>query len=290
MIPFKHYIDKFLNYLEVEKNYSPHTILNYRLDLEEFAQRVKDVPLDKIEYFYLRKYIAQESAKNLNKKTLSRKISTLKSFFKFLLKEDLIKNNPASLLIYPRREKNLPKFLTEEQVNRIFLAMQGEDFASLRDRAILEVLYSTGARISELISSDIEDADLIGGIIKVKGKGKKERLLPLGNPAISALKNYLEKRKGNNPALFVNQRGGRLSARAVRYIINKYIRKTALSLKVSPHTFRHSFATHMLNRGADLRSVQDLLGHANISTTQIYTHLNIDNLKNIYQKAHPRAK
>ena len=164
------------------------------------------------------------------------------------------------------------------------------DLMGLRDKAILEFLYSTGARVSEIVSLKMQNVDLIGGVVKVKGKGRKERLLPLGEPAIISLKNYIDKRIDNNRSLFLNKRGGPLSDRGIRGIVLKYIQKVSAVLKASPHTFRHSFATHLLDRGADLRSVQELLGHSSISTTQIYTHLTIESLKNVYQRSHPRAK
>ena len=167
---------------------------------------------------------------------------------------------------------------------------KGEDISVLRDRAILEFHYSTGCRVSEMTSLKKEEVDLIGGVVKVKGKGRKERLLPLGEPAVLRIKEYLDARVDTSKALFLNRRRKALGDRGVRLIISKYIKKAALNLQVSPHTFRHSFATHLLNRGADLRSVQELLGHSTIATTQIYTHLTIDSLKSVYQKAHPRAK
>jgi tyrosine recombinase XerC len=293
MIPISYYIDKFLNYLVIEKNYSNHTFINYRIDLEEFKEFLNsqgENDIKRIDYFLLRKFLSKIMEKKVSKRTLSRKISTLKSFFKFMVREGIINNNPASTLIYPRLEKSLPKFLTEEEVKKILEAPQGDDLLGLRDKAILEFLYSTGARISELVSLKIEEVDLISGIAKVKGKGKKERILPLGDPAIESIKRYLDKRNDNNPYLFVNKRNKPLTDRGVRLIVEKYIKQISLSLKVSPHTFRHSFATHLLNRGADLRSVQELLGHSSISTTQVYTHLTIDRLKRIYEKAHPRAK
>ena len=293
MISFSYYIDKFLNYITIEKNYSSHTASNYKSDLLKFEQFLasrggKDIK--NIDYFLLRKFLSQLNEENLSKSSLSRKISTLKSFFKFAQREGIVKNNPAISLIYPRVDKNLPKFLTEKEVNNILKLPKTKDVLGLRDKAILEFLYSTGARVSEMVSLNQDDIDLIGGITKVKGKGKKERLLPLGEPAILSIKKYLDKRTDDNKALFINKRGGRLSDRGVRDIIYKCIKKAALALKISPHTFRHSFATHILNRGADLRSVQELLGHSSISTTQIYTHLTIDSLKSVYQKAHPRAK
>ena len=293
MISFSHYIDKFLNYITIEKNYSPHTITNYKTDLCEFEEFLKSrggKDIKDIDYFLLRKFLSLLSERNLDKRTLSRKISTLKSFFKFVLREGLIKNNPAASLIYPRLDKPLPKFLTEKEVENILALPEGNELMDLRDRAILEFLYSTGSRVSEMVSLAIDSLDLISGVVKVKGKGRKERLLPLGEPAIASLKSYLDRRQDKNKALFINKRGGTLTDRGVRLIIHRYITKAALSLKVSPHTFRHSFATHLLNRGADLRSVQELLGHSSISTTQVYTHLTIDSLKKVYQKAHPRAK
>ncbi len=293
MISFSHYVDRFLNYITIEKNYSTHTSANYKIDLKEFETFLKargNTDIKDIDYFLLRKFLSTLSERNLDKRTLSRKISTLKSFFKFILREGLIKNNPAASLIYPRLDKPLPKFLTENEVKNILELPSGKELTDLRDKAILEFLYSTGARVSEMVSLTKDSLDLISGIAKVKGKGRKERLLPLGEPAIVSLKDYLDRRSDTNKALFLNKRGTILTDRGVRLIIDKYIKKAALSLKVSPHTFRHSFATHLLNRGADLRSVQELLGHSSISTTQVYTHLTIESLKAVYQKAHPRAK
>ncbi len=293
MIPFTHYIDKFLNYLNIEKNYSSHTINNYAADLREFGEFLdsrggKDIK--RIDYFLLRKFLSVLSEKKLNKRSISRKISTLKSFFRFILREGLAKSNPAASLIYPRLDKPLPKFLTEKEVSNILRMPKGGELLDLRDKAILEFLYSSGARVAEMVALNKENIDFISGIAKVMGKGRKERLLPLGEPALRSLKKYLDKRIDNNSSLFVNKRSGTLTDRGVRDIIYKYMRKAAQVLKISPHTFRHSFATHLLNRGADLRSVQELLGHSSISTTQVYTHLTIDSLKSVYQKAHPRAK
>ncbi len=289
MIPFPYYLDKFLSYLEIERNYSLHTLVNYRVDLKELEDFLQGRDLKQIDYFLLRKFLAYLAGKNLSKKSISRKISTLKSFFKFLVKEEILDDNPAASLIYPRLEKNLPKFLTEEDMRRVLEIVEEKEVWGLRDKALLEFLYSTGARVAETSSLRIEDVDLISGIVKVKGKGKKERLLPLGEPAILAIKNYLDRRLYHSSYLFINRRGGRLSERGIRMIVDKYIKKIALTVKVSPHTFRHSFATHLLNRGADLRSVQELLGHSSIATTQIYTHLSIDSLKRVYKRAHPRA-
>lgn len=285
------YIEKFIRYLEIEKNYSGHTILNYRLDLKGFAKFLGETALEKINYLTLRKYLATLKEKNLGTRTINRRLSALRSFFKFLTREGLLKINPILSLSSPKQEKHLPEFLTEEEVTKLiesaFAKSEKESF--LRDRAILETFYSTGMRISELVGLDIEEIDFIGGIVKVKGKGKKERMVPIGDTAIAAIRKYLEKRKRQNEALFLNKSGKRITARGVQDIIEKYINLAGIKQGVSAHTLRHSFATHLLNRGADLRTVQELLGHANLSTTQIYTHLTTEKLKSVYDKAHPRA-
>lgn len=292
MIPFSYYTDRFFEYISIEKNYSAHTLINYKIDLKEFegfinSAGIKDIK--EIDYFILRKFLSRLSERKLNKRTLSRKISTLKSFFKFMMREGEVKSNPSASLIYPRLDKSLPKFLTEDEVRKVIDAPLDNSLLSLRNKAILEMLYSTGARISEIVSLKKENVDLISGIVKVRGKGKKERLLPLGEPAIASIKDYLDKRVDNSVSFLLNKRGGQLTDRGVRDILERHIRKAAITLKVSPHIFRHSFATHLLNRGADLRSVQELLGHSSIATTQVYTHLTIDSLKKVYEKAHPRA-
>ncbi len=283
------YIEKFIRYLEIEKNYSQHTILNYRIDLEDFNNFLGETALEKIDYLVLRKYLAVLKGRNLTNRTINRHLSTLRSFFRFLTREGLIKTNPILSLSSPKQEKHLPQFLTEEEVAKLIDSVIPKDERGLRDRAILETFYSTGMRISELAGLTREDLDFIGGIVKVMGKGKKERILPIGDKAISAIRKYLDKRKKQADAIFLNKSGKRITTRGIRNIVGKYIRLTGIRHGVSPHTLRHSFATHLLNRGADLRSVQELLGHANLSTTQIYTHLTMDKLKSIYDKAHPRA-
>ena len=293
MIPLSDYMDKFFAYLEVEKNCSPYTLKSYGEDLSEFdtffLSSFENTDIEKIDYLMLRKFLSYLSARSLSKRSVSRKISTLKSFFKFLAREGIIQNSPAVGLIYPRPEKPLPKVLTEKQVSEILKAALGKDVISLRDTAILEFLYSTGARVSEAATLTIGNTDLTEGVVKVRGKGKKERLLPMGEAAVLALREYLESVGTCSSYVFLNRRGGRLSERSFRLIVDKYIKKTAWVLKISPHTFRHSFATHLLNRGADLRSVQELLGHSSIATTQVYTHLSIEGLIRVYDKAHPRS-
>lgn len=283
------YIEKFMRYLEIEKNYSKYTVANYRLDLEGFKQFLGDLSLEKIDYLILRKYLAQLKEKNLKVRTVNRHLSTLRSFFKFLIREGYLKANPITSLSSPKQEKHLPLFLTEEEVTKLIAAVQPKDERGLRDRAVLETFYSTGIRVGELVGLKVQDIDFIGGVIKVLGKGKKERIVPIGDIAIAAIRAYLEKRKKQAEALFLNKSGKRITDRGIRNIVGKYIRMASIKRGVSCHTLRHSFATHLLNRGADLRSVQELLGHVNLSTTQIYTHLTTDRLKSVYDKAHPRA-
>ncbi len=283
------HLDKFFTYLEVEKNYSAHTCVNYRIDLEDFIRFLEKTPVEATAYSDLRRFLAQLKARHLKPRTLARKLSSLRSFFKFLQREKIIQTNPAKLMVTPKLDKPLPHFLSEEEAIQIIEAPQSSKIASMRDRAIFETLYSTGIRVSELVGLNIEDVDFIGNIIKVMGKGKKERMVPIGDKALDALKEYIGQRKIDSEFLFLNKGGTRLSDRSVRNIINKYILQQAMGQHVTPHMFRHSFATHLLNHGADLRSVQELLGHVNLSTTQIYTHLTTDRLKKVYDQAHPRA-
>lgn len=283
------YIEKFIRYLEVEKNYSPHTILNYRHDLQEFKKFLGETKIENTDYLTLRKYLVGLKAQNLNNTSISRRLSSLRSFFRFLNRENYLKNNPVAGVSSPKKEKRLPSFLTEEEITRLIESVIAKDESGLRDRAMLEVFYSTGVRISELAGLNLDNIDFISGVIKVLGKGKKERLVPIGDIAIGALRNYLDKRAKQSEAVFLNKNGSRITDRGIRGIVAKYLRLASIKQGVSPHTLRHSFATHLLNRGADLRSVQELLGHANLSTTQVYTHLTTERLKSIYDKAHPRA-
>jgi tyrosine recombinase XerC len=282
-------IERFVRYLEIEKNYSSHTILNYRLDLNDFLKFLGEAPVESVDYLLLRKYLAILKEKKLGSRSMARHLSALRSFFKFLTREGFLKTNPILSVSSPKLDKHLPQFLTEEEVTRLIESSLPKDEMGLRDRAILETFYSTGMRISELVSLSQDDLDFIGGVVKLKGKGKKERIAPIGDKAISSLREYLEKRKKQTSAVFLNKRGTRITDRGVRNIVGKYLKVSGMKRGVSPHTLRHSFATHLLNRGADLRTVQELLGHANLSTTQIYTHLTTEKLKSVYDKAHPRA-
>jgi len=286
------YIEKFMRYLEIEKNYSAHTILNYKLDLEGFNKFIAGTDLEKVDYLTLRKYLAVLKEKNLGNRTVGRRLSALRSFFRFLTREGYIKTNPILMLSSPKLDKHLPSFMTEEEVYKLIesaFAKNKDDLLGLRDRAILEVFYSSGLRISELVGLNSDDIDFISGVIKVRGKGKKERIVPVGETALLTIKKYLDKRKKQTDAVFLNNNNRRLTTRGVRYILVKYLNASGTRPGVSAHTFRHSFATHLLNRGADLRTVQELLGHANLSTTQIYTHLTTEKLKSVYDKAHPHA-
>jgi tyrosine recombinase XerC len=283
------YIQKFVFYLNIERNYSKYTILNYRIDLEEFIKFIEQTPIEKVDYLLLRRFLAQLRTKQYRPRTIARKLSSLRSFLRFLYREGYIKSNPAVLLMSPKLDKTLPKFLTEEEIVRFIEAPSPKKIFGKRDRAILETLYSTGIRVGELVNLNVDHVDFISNIAKVAGKGKKERLVPIGNKALDAIKVYLENRKHKSSALFLNKNGSRLTDRGVRNIFNKYIHTASLRSNISPHVFRHSFATHLLNRGAGLRSVQELLGHVNLSTTQIYTHVSTDRLKKVYDQAHPRA-
>lgn len=287
------YIEKFLTYLEIEKNVSAHTLLNYRIDLKQLRVFIEAKDVWHINRLDIRKYLAFLKERNLKKRSISRKMSCLRSFFKFLLREGYIAANPLSDIASPKIEKTLPIFLDVDKVVKLLESPEQSTLLGLRDRAILETLYSTGIRVGELIGLSIERIDFIAGMIKVYAKGKKERLVPIGDKALRAIRAYLIERKTTpqkeNPALFLNRDDKRLSVEGVHKLLNKYIERTALKDKISAHTLRHSFATHLLDRGADLRSVQELLGHATLSTTQIYTHITTQRMKSVYEKAHPRA-
>jgi len=286
------YIEKFMRYMEIEKNYSPYTLLNYKLDLNDFNKFCGQISLEKIDYLLLRKYLAVLKEKNLGNRTVGRHLSALRSFFRFLCREGYLKTNPILMLSSPKLDKHLPSFMTEEEVAKLIesaLPKDNRDELGLRNRAILETFYSSGLRISELVGLSLDDLDFISGIIKAKGKGKKERVVPVGDIALTAIRKYLDQRKKQSNAVFLNKNGKRISTRGVRDVVEKYLKSAGIQRGVSPHTFRHSFATHLLDRGADLRTVQELLGHANLSTTQIYTHLTTEKLKNVYDKAHPHA-
>jgi tyrosine recombinase XerC len=286
-------IEKFLKYLQSEKDVSYYTLKSYREDLTLFEEFLRGKNVRRVTHLDLRRFIAFLKTRGDSRRTMARRLSCLRSFYKFLLREGLIDKNPCVGITPVKQEKSLPKFLSYDEVVRLVDEKEEDNFYALRDKAILETLYSTGMRVSELVNLNIQDVDFIAEVVKVYGKGKKERLLPIGKPALRALRTYLTERKklgfGNKTPLFLNRYGYRITERSVHRIIKKWALLAGIRTDISPHTLRHSFATHLLDRGADLRSVQELLGHASLSTTQIYTHLTLEGLKKIYEKSHPRA-
>jgi len=291
-------IDHFLHRLAVEKGYSQNTLRAYATDLCSFAEFLegRGRTLTDADVHDVRGFLATLQIKGLARSTVARRTAAVRSFYKFLVRDGVKKTNPVSALRSPRRERKLPRFLTVTEVELLLEAPDGTDWTGLRDRAILETLYGAGLRVGELVGLDHEDVDLAGGLLRVRGKGKKERIVPAGRCAVAAIRSYLQAAEKHAPpgrdayAVFINARdGGRLTSRSVHRIMQKYLFKTGLNPELSPHALRHSFATHMLSNGADLRAVQELLGHKNLSTTQIYTHLSHEHLRETYRKAHPRA-
>ena len=301
-------IQQFIHYLSVEKNASPHTCRCYRRDLEAFEEFLRTsgiqltsgggVKIEKVDRIAIRKYLSFLHRKN-KKSSIARKISTLRSFFKYLVREQLIPSNPAKAVSTPKVEKTLPTTLTVDEAFRLMDSprnssgrlSKGSEERNLRDRAILELLYSSGLRVSELVGLNSNQLDFDLGIVRVMGKGRKERIVPVGVKAIDALKAYFEKRgvlKGEDP-IFINASAGRLTARSVGRLIKKYTRHSSIFRRVSPHSLRHTFATHLLDAGADIREIQEMLGHSSLSTTQRYTHVSIGKLMEVYDKAHPRS-
>ncbi|MHC4623344.1 MAG: tyrosine recombinase XerC [Planctomycetota bacterium] len=321
---------EFLSYLKFEKRFSEHTAKCYGADLIQFgdflisrcehAQGTAEgisagqhdygsvtavatqpgVKLDElvltVQTDAVRAYLAFLNETRYSKSTIARKLATLRSFYKFLVKRGRISSNPVVPIRKPKQEKKLPKFLEYDQVKTLLETPPLDNWLGARDRAIMETLYSTGMRVSELVGLNMDDIDFLGEVVHIRGKGKKERIAPISSSALQVIQHYMEFRNkraqsnGNfdSKVLFVNKHGRRLSTRSVRRKMDKYLKMAGIDPTVSPHTLRHSFATHMLNNGADLRSVQELLGHQSLSTTQIYTHLSTTRLKEVYQSAHPR--
>ena len=288
----KKYSESFIDYLRAERGASSHTLKAYNNDLEEFFLFI-DKDIRKIDNLDIRSFLASLHHKKLQKSTIARKLATIRSFFKFLHREGFVSKNPAKLVSSPKVPKSLPRFLTVDEIFSILEKPQGDNFRPARDKAILELLYSSGLRVAELTTLDIGDIDMKEALVRVKGKGKKERIVPIGSKAMEAIQNYLPERislKKRSSALFLNNRGGRLTQRSVRRILLQYSRMVNLKGNLSPHMLRHTFATHLLHGGADLRTIQELLGHSSLSTTQKYTHLDIEHLTDVYDKAHPMAK
>ena len=312
-------LKSFLLYLKQEKQASKHTIASYRLDISQFAaqQFGVDIEYDTVEWknigvYDVREYIVEVQNRGCSKRTTGRKLSALRSFYKFLMREDVLDTNPFSGITAPKTSTKLPKYFSVQEVERLLFApvvywkyavdggiAKSEGHAALaeaRDSALLEIIYSCGLRISEAVGLNIGDIDLFGRMLRIRGKGKKERICPLGKPAVKAIRSYMKIRKVWTPLskplspVFVNKDGGRITARSFQRFFKKYLTAAELSHEYTPHKLRHSFATHLLDAGADLRSVQEFLGHENLSTTQIYTHVSSEHMKNVYRKAHPRAK
>ena len=315
-------IQEFFSYLKYEKHFSGHTLKCYTTDLQQFVEFLDGTSAaDAATQGYqasdrtgtalalevraeilavtastIREFLVVLHNKNYSRATTARKLATLRSFYKFLVRRGYLQSSPVTVIRTPKQEKRLPKFLEEDQIEALFKAPDRTTLLGLRDLAMLEVMYSTGVRVSELVALDIADIDFDQGILHVRGKGRRERLAPAGQRALQAITEYMTKRQQQHrpdqdaqQALFINKSGQRLSTRSVRRKLDKYLAQANLDPSISPHTLRHTFATHMLNRGADLRSVQELLGHRSLSTTQVYTHLTTGRLKEVYDKAHPRS-
>lgn len=286
-------INKFLDFLIYERGFSQNTRQAYRKDLEQFFVCCNKLPVE-INTSDITKYVRELGAGNFASTTTARKIAALKSFFKFLYREGLIEKNPTREIDLPKLAKLLPHPLSAKEIDNIFAALPREKPSDLRDLAILELLYSSGVRVSELISIKLDDINLDDGFVKVFGKGSKERIVPLGSKAREAIKEYLIKYRSivKTPAagyLFVSLHGKPLTRQLIWQLIKKIIGRTAIQKNISPHTLRHTFATHLIEEGADVRTVQEMLGHANIATTQIYTAVSRSHLKKVYNHAHPRA-
>ena len=310
-------VKHFLRYIENERNASEHTSTCYLADIAQFAGFVpedKDGGLQwsRADRFSARKFLVSFQKTGMNPATTRRKLSALRSFYRFLVRENYAENNPFGGLRGPKKDSVLPDVLSVREVERLLSAPlrndggrgraaellkkdDRNDYARLRDAALLETLYSTGARVSEIAGVDEKDLDFLSGVVTVRGKGKKMRMCPIGNPASKSLRKMIEKGHSiwsgsRGGAVFLNLRGGRLTTRSMERIMKRYLVSAGLKPSVSPHILRHSFATHMLDAGADLRSVQELLGHSSLSTTQIYTHVSVERLKKVYDESHPRAQ
>lgn len=294
-------ISRFISWLEVEKGYSVHTISAYQRDIMEFFSHLDEgLSLNGIDIHHVRSYVYQLNGRNKSS-SVARKLSGLRTFFRFLIREEMIVKDPLSLVSMPKLAKHIPVFLTVDEVFSLLDEPGEEDRFASRDQAMLELLYSTGMRVAELASLNQDQLDFVSGMVTVRGKGNKERLVPVGNPALEAVQHYLPDRdqvsvarakRGHEiekKALFLNSLGGRLTTRSIERLVKMYGQRAGIVSRVTPHALRHSFATHLLEMGADLRSVQELLGHASLSTTQKYTHLNLDHLMDVYDKAHPMA-
>lgn len=303
------YMDRFADYLKYQRNASAHTLRNYLSDLDQFHAYLsppdsngerRAVDVREIDHIIIREYMARLYEEKRKKASIARKLATLRTFFKFLCREQVLDLNPARLVSSPRLEKRLPKVISVDEVIHFIETPDTDTVLGKRDRAILELLYATGCRVSEVAGMNLDDIDFKREIIRVRGKGRKERFVPFGSKAKEALAVYLEVRgallaeasdhKRDPKAVLLNYQGTRITTRSIGRLIDKYVKECALAHDISPHSLRHSVATHLLSAGADLRAIQELLGHARLSTTQIYTHVSVEQLLQVYDKSHPRAK
>jgi integrase/recombinase XerC len=302
------YIERFRDHLKYERNVSEHTLRNYLSDLEQFYDHLspvgssgnrRHVDVKQIDHITIREYLAKLYAEKRKKTSIARKLATLRTFFKFLCREQVLEMNPARLVASPRLEKKLPKVLSVDDVIKFIETPDTDTVLGKRDRAILELLYASGMRVSELAGLDLEDIDFKHESIRVRGKGRKERIVPFGSKAKEALQEYMGVRgellieapetERDPNILFLNYQGTRITTRSVGRMLDKYVRECAMIHNISPHSLRHSFATHLLSAGADLRAIQEMLGHARLSTTQIYTQVSMEKLMEVYDKSHPKA-
>ncbi|GIN18953.1 MAG TPA: tyrosine recombinase XerC [Bacillus bacterium] len=291
-------MNRFLEYLQIEKNYSSYTVEFYKKDIEHFSlfmQEQSIATFNDVKYFDARLYVSSLYERHYARTSAARKISSLRSFFKFLLREKIVDENPFILVIQPKKGVRLPSFLYEEEMEQLFSSCDDRTPLGKRNLALMELLYATGIRVSECANIQLDDVDFDLSTILVKGKGKRERYVPFGIFASQALESYINGARSllfdrsDHRNLFVNARGGPLTARGIRHVLNEVMKKASLSGKIHPHMFRHSFATHMLNNGADMRTVQELLGHTHLSSTQVYTHVTKEHLRKTYINSHPRA-
>lgn len=300
-------ISKYLRYLKIERNASPHTITSYETDLGQFLRFAAaffetdedDVSLEQVERLTIRLWLGELSDQGLAKSTIARKVAAIRSFFKYCFKRGMIQQNPAHLLIVPKQDKPLPKTATPEDIDRMMDIADGESPGEIQDKAILELFYSTGIRVSELVGLNTGDFNIDLKQIKVTGKGAKQRIVPVGGQALKSLQKHLNTRKelfgertdaDARQAMFLAAGGQRLYQRAVQRMVKDFFTRVSEVTQKSPHVLRHSFATHLLDKGADIRVIKELLGHANLAATQVYTHTSVERLKNVYELAHPRAK
>lgn len=297
MGPMNKEISEFLSFLRHEKNASPHTLAAYERDLRQVAAYLKEreVRWDKAGNVLLRGFLAELHEKKRKKSTIGRKLAALRSFYAFCIRKKWTTENPAKVLATPKQEKKVPSFLSEDETTSLLDLPRSGKPLDLRDQAILELFYATGIRVSELVGIEMGDIHFGERLVRVRGKGKKERIVPFGRRALKALEEYsrvrrgMVDREGAEPSFFLNYRGRRLTTRSVQRMVHKRIHKTAVARKISPHSLRHSFASHLLGRGADLRVIQELLGHASLATTQKYTHVDLKQLLAVYKKSHPRS-